>query len=249
MESSELINNIQFKHDITGFNLFYKKYKYKISTKFVRACNIRYVSSIDQFEKRLQTTINMNKSLWWNRSHGRELTIEDMIVEDGGNILELRDFVMWRSFNFKRCKVMIVGDDVYIYFNDHGVVSNFLNEFPEKSASLRGYYRIKLDKYTPGVIYQVKPKYKYRLYLVSKHLDYSDVKSLRDFFVENNIRPCPSLETHLNKYMSDHKYRQYYKKFYIYWNNFIDFNDESFSTLMALKYPEIIKNIYTIEQR
>ncbi len=249
MELSESIENINFIHDKSGLNLYYNYYKYKILVRLERICMVRYIQDLVHFEKRLEQTYNYGNWSINDRGATPKITIRDTIIVDGGNIDELKNFILWRSVNSKECKIIVNQNFVHIYFNDTKLLNNFLYNFPDKKTKIKGLYRVKLKNYNPEVIYQVNPKHKFRMYLTAKNLTFNEVKDFNVTCLENNIKPCPSLSSQIERYFMDQKYRNYYRKFFVYYNSFVDFDEEYLFTLMSLKFPELIKKFYHIERR
>jgi hypothetical protein len=141
--------------------------------------------------------------------------------------------------------------------NIASVFSNDLNYL--KSLETLGFivdYTEVQDNVPTGIKYFVEePKYKYRIYLKSKRVSDDFPKKLQNMFerykgTNTKIVPSPSLRDWLTERGTPSLGGWLaWKRSYCSSHFFIDYNDESFITIFALTFTNMISRKFTLEKR
>lgn len=139
----------------------------------------------------------------------------------------------------KTAKTRIMGDTISVYSNDLKILTDI-----DFNATNKIYTEIQLTD--PDVILFVyKPKYKYRVY-IKQGIRYDGFKQdLLDLYdkINNKIYEASFSQGLANRLNQNRLYRYIWGKFYI------DFNDESFSSILYMLLPNSLDKIYKLVQR
>lgn len=236
MELLGLINQ-PFYEDTTGLDLYYGSYRYRVKAKIVGIERTRYTTTVEKFNKLI-----LNRAY---RMYNSSSSIAETIVDEGGNLDALRSYINWRNaVKGLDIKLILTRNHLTIYFNDVGV----LNNLPPivGTARLTCNYRVKHNHLSKDTIYRVNPKYCWRMYLTGYVFSMVDVERMEEIFDTYGVEPCRSLKRNFSRI---HRAPWPKHDFYVYENNFVDYNDERLSTIILLNWPTISKKICRIERR
>lgn len=134
-------------------------------------------------------------------------------------------------------------DAVDIYSNDIVVLQDLVNQVHGAKS-----YDLKRCQPRPGfdrsIVYLAKPKSRYRIYF--RWIKAADIRlSLREFVELHGLKPSESCRRWLTSSNTTNSLGYQYL-----WDNyFIDFDDEMITTLMTLKFGDIIRRVSKIEKR
>lgn len=245
-----LINSISYTEDLRGPDMYYGKYTHKLTARFPCIHWVRYTMSEQVFQERL-----IYKPLLWVTGSGRNTqskeTIKDRITRDGGNISSLAKFVVWRAgADWKSGAKLVMSSNQLSFYYDNSIqeqadlVNNFLDTFKWDGLShVQGSIRQRIQNYQRGTVYQKYPKHKLRVYVNSITMSEDESNEFMDMADMYGLKLCPTLKKNLTELIP-----LYHRKFYTFHNNFFDLDDERVLTVMAIKYPRLIKKICTIER-
>jgi hypothetical protein len=240
MELSDLVNGVMSKPDTSGVDLYYGVYGNKLRIKFPSIGRVRYHDTVEKFNARLSYVHPTSFS--HGHYHTQKLSVADYIKRDGGNVADLIKFINWRN-TANGIRIVLNLNVVTLYYNDCNDIKDFVELFQEKVLhNSTAYHRLKMPNIQRGVLYQKRPKHKWRIYLKSSM--WEDAPDLSKTMDEYQFYPCPMLRFNLVR-LSDRKT----KNLWIYESNFIDCDDEGLITIFALKYPNAVKKVYRIESR
>lgn len=235
---------ITFTQDKKGVDLYYNKYKYRVCIRFKCISRARYYNSVEHFKSRL----NANLYAYTLFGTSSSVTVGGQIIHDGGNIDDLCKFITWKNKRLdKSVKITTSGNYITFYFNEINIIKDFLELYNHKFVA-KGSYRLRIPNFEKGVVYLKKPEYRLRLYLQNIKMEYGDAENFKRLFSGGGVKACPSLCRTVNSWGAPSlgRSRPYA---WVYNNNFIDFNDEQFITLVALTAPQFIKKVCRIEPR
>ena len=216
----------KFKKE-TKSRLYYNKYKYKSSIVYPDGNLIRYAS----------TEQDLDKAIAQRESYGRSSFYGSLIDRDF-----LCKLVHWRNdVNQTPSTVRVDYSYITVYSNDLEVIDS-LEQFKPNEVS---YTEVQVEGEV-GVLLRNNPKHKYRTYFRSKTVPDGFTKEIEEFLQQykSSVYPTPSLIKWLllkNKYTWRHRYLE--SCF------FIDYDDESFLSILSLNFGSYLGKTYKVEQR
>ena len=223
----------QIRSDGIGFidyrTLYFNKYVYRARVHMVGAYLCSYSSKKEDFEKRIKT----NKSI---------------------KTANADDLVKFATFKKEMKKglstVRIEGNVASVFSND----LNYLKEL-QTLGFVVDYTEVQ-DNVPTGTKYFVEePKFKYRIYLKSKRVPEEFSKRLQGMLdrykgTATKILPSPSLKNWLTERGTPSLGGWLaWKRSYCSSHYFIDYNDESFITIFALTFDNMIYRKFKLEKR
>lgn len=210
-------------------SLYYGKYNYRARIYCEGITMCWFVKSADEVDEYLS---NINRSTRWKNA----------------NVDSIKKFLDWMNSlptgKDRKHTVRMEGNVAAVFSND----LNFLKQVDTFGCNVD---YTEVDTSVPeSTRYFVKePKYKYRIYLKSKRVTDKIKQDLSKFFnrYENTgtvIVPSPALTRWLNGDQRKYWYSNYSSSHF-----FIDYNDESTSSLISLMFGELIKSRLKLEKR
>jgi len=214
-------------------NLYYNKYIYKARFYIVGARYTWYAKSSAHF---IKDFYNRNFYLLKNQTKKE--------MED--NMHRICAFIDWKIKvkKLKVCSFRIEGHHVFVYSNDLDFLKNLPNDIPDidleyTQAITSGYVGVKH--------FSNQPKHKFRVYLKSKRVEHEFANNLKNLFKKNKeLYPSPALKFWANEAsynMTNWKYR---------WSSashFIDYDNESTLSYLALMHGDMLGKRYKLEKR
>lgn len=233
---------LKLVNDVSGINfyeyrdrIFYNKYTYR--ARFVLA-GIRFTSFAKTAKELRNRLANIKNTVL-----SKELTSARENVE------ALCEFIEWRNKCYKDKTVTIrVEQDVAAVFSNNLDLLHELKNFNQ--SIMVDFTEAKVSQFI-GVKYFVnEPKHKFRVYLKSKRIDktstfHAELNSLLER--SEDLHPCPSLNEWLKDGIFGRPVRWYIQ--YTKASHFIDYDDESTLSYLALMYNEILGKKYKLEKR
>lgn len=241
--------NNTFKKDKARVSLYYEKYKFKGTICIPGIEWFRYIKTIDDYQKKLESSINtylLNRIV----SSNKTITIRKYLEENHpGSLERIKDFILWRSFLDKfDVKLVITFGRVYVYSNEEEVFSNLL--FSELN------YVESIPNWEKGVIYHKNPKNKWRIYFKHTRLNESEAKAFIEFLERYSFIPSYSLQrllypkngrTLLWNTITAINYKKV-QPIYLRDIHYVDFDDEVLTTIIGVGYGTMIKRVSKIEK-
>jgi hypothetical protein len=212
---------------VTKSRLYYDKYKYKSSLSYPDCNLIRYA----------KTEKDLDKAIALRESYGRSSFYGSGINKDF--LLKLMN---WRNtVNESQSTVRVDYNCVSVYSNDLKVVQSI----EELSQTQVDYTEVEVEG-TVGVLLRYNPKHKYRTYFRSKTVPEGFNREVEQFLKQykNSAFPTPSLQKWL-ELKNSYTWRQRYLEACF----FIDYDDESFLSILSLNFGNYLGKTYKVEQR
>jgi hypothetical protein len=213
---------------------YYNKYEYRARFYLV---GVRYTwfikDDIQELIDRLDAPII-----------GYRLTSERDVVRENLPILE--SFLKWRN-EIKKKK----NSTIRIEHNTVAVFSNDLQLLKDIETSIPGleidYTQAQISNYI-GIKHFVRdPKHKFRIYLKSRRVEGTFAEDLHEMFRKNkSLHPSPALR-HWAKGSAGNQSSWRYR--FSNASHFIDYNDESTLSYLALMYGDMLGKRYKLEKR
>lgn len=218
-------------------HLYYNKYQYRAKLRLRGIRRTWYAKDLAEFKKRINDI-----SAWKTKKE-----LEDLDFNAIGRYID------WRNIYFtpknkkdKKVLVRIEGEVASIFSNDLNVLKTL--------ESIDGLDNLKYSEIDicveSGVKYFVhEPKYKYRVYFKSRHVEEKFRENLAKFIdrykaTNTTIVPCTSLRKWLSNDLKHNWYSRFCSSHY-----FIDFNDEGVNSLISIMFGDMIKARFKLEKR
>ena len=215
---------------------YYNKYEYRARFYLV---GVRYTwylkDSIQDLLNRLDGPPDYYNRLTYDRDEIRE------------NIPKLEAFLNWRNIikKKKNSTVRIENNTVAVFSNDLQELHNIKNNIPGIELD---YTKVEKSNFI-GVKYFVRqPKHNYRVYLKSKRVEGAFAESLHKLFKKSkDLYPCPSLKQWAKGSVSSKQISWRYR--YSSSTHFIDYDNESVLSYLALLHGDMLGKRYKLEKR
>jgi hypothetical protein len=214
---------------------YYNKYEYRARFNLVGVRYTWYIKSdIQELVERLEAPATSYHRLAYERDEVRE------------NLAILASFLKWRN-DLKEKK----NSTIRIEHNTVGVFSNDLQELKNITTSLPGIEvdltQAQISNYIGIKHFVRKPKHKFRIYLKSRRVEDSFAEDLYNMFRKNkSLYPSPALK-HWAKGSKDNQSSWRYR--FSNASHFIDYDDESVLSYLALMHGDMLGKRYKLEKR
>ena len=213
---------------------YYNKYEYRARFNLVGVRYTWYIKSdIQELIDRLDSPTGYNR-------------ITNDKAQVRANLAILTSFLKWRN-ELKKKK----NSTIRIEHNTVGVFSNDLQELKNIETSIPGilvdYTQAQISNYIGIKHFVNKPKHKFRIYLKARRVEGSFAKDLNDMFRKNkSLYPSPALK-HWAKgsAVQQNSWRFRFSNA----SHFIDYDDESTLSYLALIYGDMLGKRYKLEKR
>lgn len=213
--------------------LYYNKYQYRARFT-VEGLRRGYYYSPDEFE----TKLNSNR-LWGQIKQDEKDTIKQ-------NLPAIKVILQFRDDHRKDKTVTVRMEN-----NTAAIFSNDLQAlhlaFDGHANSTVDYTEVQSLGYVGVKTFVNEPKYKYRVYLKSRKAPEDFREKFENILKANpKLRPSPAFKLWLKSKQTQG---------WMYWHNwlnathFIDYNDESYLSYLALMYGEFLGKKYKLEKR
>ena len=215
---------------MTKPKFYYDKYRYRATLYHQDFHYARYAKN----EKQLKEAISYRVRNGGYFFHGRIDTDFTNV-----NINVPLAFLNWRNANNNR--------DITIRV-DYNMISVYGNDL-EKLKTLESIgptveYVEVIQMGDPDILLRHNPKHQYRTYFRSRTLSDDFHEELGKFLIayDKSISPCGSL----HKWAFDLNPRQNWKKRYLEPNFFVEYDNESFQTVLALSFGKYLGKTYKV---
>jgi len=214
---------------------YYNKYEYRARFNLVGVRYTWYIKSdIQELVERLEAPATSYHRLAYEREEVRE------------NIAILASFLKWRN-DLKEKK----NSTIRIEHNTVGVFSNDLQELKDIVNCIPGievdYTQAQISNYIGIKHFMRKPKHKFRIYLKSRRVEDSFAEDLYNMFKKNkSLYPSPALK-HWAKGSKGNQSSWRYR--FSNASHFIDYDDESVLSYLALMHGDMLVKRYKLEKR
>jgi hypothetical protein len=214
---------------------YYNKYEYRARFNLVGVRYTWYIKSdIQELVERLEAPVTSYHRLAYERDEVRE------------NLAILASFLKWRN-DLKEKK----NSTIRIEHNTVGVFSNDLQELKNITTSIPGievdYTQAQISNYIGIKHFMRKPKHKFRIYLKSRRVEGTFAEDLHTMFKKNkSLYPSPALK-HWAKGSKGNQSSWRYR--FSNASHFIDYDDESVLSYLALLHGDMLGKRYKLEKR
>lgn len=212
---------------------YYNKYKYRARFGIYGVRFTWYYKNVDEFLKKLNT-----EGFFSIRNKDK--------TELKNNLPSLTKFIEWREEVKKLncCSVRIEGNMVAVFSND----LDFLHTIDSKIPDIKVDYTESQTATFVGIKHFVnKPKHNYRVYLKSRRVGSDTAKQLKDTMSRmKDIYPSSALKFWTeNAIINQMSWRYRWSSA----SHFIDYDDESVLSYLALLHGDLLGKRYKLEKR
>lgn len=216
-------------------NLYYNKFKYKAKIRIFGVRFLWYTDSLDVWKERINNYKERNDIFLLSKSEEDRILAQSRLVEN---------FVNFRKNN-RRNKNFIVrmeGIHVSIFSDD----LNALLEIKKWDTDVNvEFVEAVLGTYA-GVKYFIKePKHKYRIYLRGKRVNIDIINQFKELLDrQKSLKPSKAFVEWLN-----HQSRSLWRYRYSSAAHYIDYDDESMLSYLALCHGDFLGKKFKLEKR
>ena len=217
---------------------YYNKYEYRARFNLV---GVRYTwylkTDIQELIDRLEAPDVGYNRIAYDRDEIRE------------NLPKLANFLHWRNElkKKKNCTIRIEHNTVAVFSNDLQELHDITNSIPDIELD---YTQVEKSNFI-GVKYFVrKPNHNYRVYLKARRVEGSFAIDLHNLFKKNKkLYPCPSLKQWITGSVSLSNNQVSWRYRFSSATHFIDYDDESILSYLALVHGDMLGKRYKLEKR
>ena len=217
---------------------YYNKYLYRASFHLIGLRYTWWAESIDDIAERLDPNSRM-------APHSQ--TERDSLSK---NLDKLDAYLIWRNKHAPKKKknkditVRIEFNSCSVFSNDLQLLHTLDQLHPEVVVQ---YTEVQKSQFSGIKYFARDPKHKYRVYLKSRRVPENFIDELKDLFTKvKNLYPSPAL----NSWVLPKSLRTSYWKYrYTSSAHFIDYDDESTLSYLAIMHGEMLGKKYKLEKR
>jgi hypothetical protein len=216
-------------------NLYYDKYKYRAHLTHPDFNIARYAKNEFELQRAIENRYVNNVYYFAITGTNRNEKVELV------NKVLLSNFIDWRNNFSDKTTIRMDYNSISVYSNDLNLLKTLETLGPEVE-----YYEIELTG-SPDLLLRENPKHPYRTYFKSKTvpMDFHDeLKSFLESY-KNSAFPCGALLNWANNL----PIRQQWKRKYIEASYFIEYDNESFRTILGLTFDRYLGKTYKVEER
>jgi hypothetical protein len=215
---------------------YYSKYEYRARFHLV---GVRYTwylkEDIQELVDRLDAPPNKYSRITYDRNE----------VKD--NLPKLEAFLKWRN-NAKKKKT----STIRVEHNTVAVFSNDLQELHDIEKAIPGieldYTKVEKSNFIGVKYFARQPNHNYRVYLKSRRVEGQFALDLHNLFKKSkNLYPCPSLKIWVKDSVIGNK--NSWRHRFSSATHFIDYDDESVLSYLALMHGDMLGKRYKLEKR
>ena len=216
---------------------YYNKYEYRARFNLVGVRYTWYIKdNIQELVDRLEAPATAYHRLSYEREEVRE------------NLTVLASFLKWRNELKKKktATIRIEHNTVAIFSNDLQELRDIVNHIPGIEVD---YTQAQKSSFIGVKHFARQPKYKFRVYMKSKRIEGSFAVDLYETFKKNKqLHPSPALK-HWAKGSTTPGNQLSWRYRYSNASHFIDYDDESVLSYLALLYGDMLGKRYKLEKR
>lgn len=217
-------------------SLFYSKYQYRARVT-VWGLHKGYYWTPAEFETRLN-----NNKLWGKITPDEKKTIRDNL-ESIKTLLQYKIDVKKNKTATCRCEHYTMA----VFSNDLQSLHDSFDNLPNATVD---YTECVTSGYSGIKHFVNEPKHKYRVYFKTRKIPSDFRDGMRKILSANaQLKPSPSLKYWISMDESRQKQVWYWSFNYLQATHFIDYNDESYLSYLALMYGDLLGKKYKLEKR
>jgi hypothetical protein len=216
---------------------YYGKYKFRVRFSIQGVRYAMYEKTFDELMKRYNATTG------WRQIRKQD---RDSVTE---NLESLRKFIELRN-SFKENAtgtVRVENNSISIFSNDLSLLKSAEDI---KSDIYYDYTQVQTSNFVGVKSFVKDPKHKFRVYFKAKRIENDFVKQLGELVKTNKgLYPSPALKAWLIGTVDTNSHSWNWRYRYSNPNHFIDYDEESTLSYLALMHGEFLGKRYKLEKR
>jgi len=216
---------------------YYNRYEYRARFKLKGIRYTWYTKTAEDFHKR----VVLGQSYYGIRAEDRTSVNE--------NLATIMDFITWRNLRKKDklAMIRIEGDVVAAFSSDLALLTTLQNLSTDLEID---YTQVQKSAFIGVKSFVNEPKHKYRVYLKSKRVESEFAKDLHELFKRTTgLYPSIALKYWAKDSVNSNIVRQSWRFRYSSASHFIDYDDESVLSYLALMHGNMLGKRYKLEKR
>lgn len=220
-------------------SLYYNKYKYRARVHLEGIRVAWYCRSQLDFLKKI---VEQHSQEYWMNDHSKKF--RDQALANADEICNFLDFRDARIKD-KLATVRIEGDIAGVFSNDLALLKTLKKL--GANATVLDFTEVQATKFVGVKTFVRKPKHNYRIYLKSVRVEERVINELQELFLKRkDLHPSKACVRWL-KFKGSKMYT--WRGRYSSSSFFIEYDDESMLSYMALMYGELLGKRYKLEKR
>jgi hypothetical protein len=220
-------------------NIYYNKYNYRARLKIP---GIRYTWFSN-------TPQDLRDRLAGKHKAFSRIRKEDL-PEIRANLEALCNFIEWRNLrkSDKKATIRVEYETAAVFCND----LTLLKEIEQFGNNLSiDYTEAQTSQYAGIKLFVNEPAHKFRIYLKSKRVkDDNFLVDLNDLLERSpSLHPSPTFNRWLKDAISDRSHQRFWRYTFTSSSHFIEYDDESTLSYLALLHGEMLGKKYKLEKR
>ena len=215
---------------------YYNKYTYRARLTFIGTRQLMYAKDEAELVKRVNSARNI---------YGYEKTERQQVRDNLPILIKILEWKI-KSQKDKKSTIRLESNTFAVFSND----LSYLKTLEAIDPSLEvNYTEVQKSEFMGVKNFVREPKHKYRVYLKSKKIEQVFISDLKDLLGRNKgLYPSPGLKYWLSNYnVTQPSWGWRYR-----WasaSHFIDYDDESTLSYLALLHGEMLGKRYKLEKR
>lgn len=209
--------------------LYFNKFKYKARVKIQGVNLTYYLNSVEQVEERIEKYLGEQRPYKpMSESYYKEIDIK--LIEK---------YLIWRSIFKDKVTFRLSQDSVSVFSNDLNILKS-LNAISRDIVI----YEAQVLK-TDTLFFKKTPKYTTRTYFKNKRIPNDFLDSLKTFIKNYDGKPGIFISKTLKR---DFFSRSWHPYIYLHGSVHIDYNDDSFLSVLYMYFPGMVGKTYKLEK-
>ena len=217
--------------------IYYNKYQYRARLRLEGVRYTWYSKTPEDLEKRLQ---NPKPAYYGVRDEDR--------LKVTTNLETLKKFITWRNQRKidKNASVRVEFNTIAVFSTDLALLKTLESLGPNLVVD---YTEAQTSNFVGVKTFAKEPKHKYRVYLKTKIVQKNVIADLKELIDRSpDLHPCPSLEYWLELGVKQYNVNSWRHR-YTFSTHFIDYDDESTLSYLALMHGDYLGKRYKLEKR
>lgn len=208
--------------------LYFNKFKYKAKVKIHGVNLTYYLDSIEQVQERIEKYIAERRPYKFHGSYYQDIDIK--LIEK---------YLIWKNIFKDKVTFRVSQNSVSVFSNDFNILKS-LNAISQDVFV----YEANVIK-TDTLFFKKTPKFTTRTYFKNKRIPSDFIDSLNSFIKNYDGKPGISLSKTLKRDFSSRLWNPF---IYLHGSVHIDYNDESFLSVLYMYFPGMLGKTYKLEK-